>query len=259
MPGAVDCRIDDGVAVVTVDKPPVNAIGEAVLAGLEDAVDQIEGNPAARVVVLTGAGEKAFMAGADMTEFEQLLATDGMEERMQWSRDIFDRIDALPQPVIGAVQASAVGGGCEVALLCDLVVADERARFGLTEVRIGLIPGGGGTQRLTRRIGLGAALELLLVGRPVSAEEARAYGLVNRTVPAGTAVEEALGLAREIAALPAVAVQAAKRAVREGIELPLAEAIDCERGHFLRTYVSRDFKEGYTAFLEKRPPAFTHT
>jgi enoyl-CoA hydratase/carnithine racemase len=256
----VDHTTADGVAVITVDYPPVNAIGADVLAGLEAAVTQLEVDFSARVVVITGAGDKVFMAGADISEFEQLIADPtGMHDRMAWSRSIFDRIAALRQPVIAAVQATAVGGGCEVAMLCDLIVADERARFGLSEVRIGLIPGGGGTQRLARRVPVGVALELLMLGGQVSAAEALRIGLVNRVVPAGTALDASLELAGKLAALPAVAVQEAKQAVREGVELPLKEAIDCERQHFLRTFASNDFKEGYTAFLEKRQPAFTHT
>lgn len=247
------------VGLVVVDNPPVNALGEATISELAGVVDNIESDSDIRAVVLTGAGDKAFLAGADISEFPALLETKGaMEERTTWSRGVFDRLASLPQPVIAAVQAHAVGGGLEVSLLCDLVIADERAKFGVTEVKLGLIPGGGGTQRLPRRIGELRAKELLYFGKTIDAATAMSWGLVSRVVEPGEARSEAMTLAAKLAELPGVAVRAAKRAVDEGAELPLGEALDLEREQFLVTYRSQDLREGYQAFLDKRKPNFSH-
>jgi enoyl-CoA hydratase len=250
---------DGAVGIVTVDNPPVNSLGKRTIQELADVVEELEKDESVRAVVLTGTGEKAFLAGADISEFPEMLESPGaMEERTAWTRGIFDRLESLPQPVLAGIQAHAVGGGTEVALLCDLVYADERARFGLTEVKLGLIPGGGGTQRLPRVAGPGAAKELLFFGHTIDAAEAQRLGIVTRVVAAGTALEEALKAAGKLADLPAVAVRAAKRAVNEGLQRPLPQAIDFERELFLTTFASEDLREGYQAFLEKRPPKFTH-
>lgn len=249
----------DAVGVVVVDNPPVNALGGATIRGLADVVGTLESDTGIRVVVLTGAGEKAFLAGADISEFPGLLESEGaMAERTGWTRGVLDRLAALPQPVIAAVQAHAVGGGLEVSLLCDLVVADERAKFGVTEVKLGLIPGGGGTQRLPRRIGELRAKELLYFGKTIDAATAERWGLVSRVVGPGQALTEAMTLATRLAELPGVAVRAAKRAVDEGADLPLADALDVEREQFLVTFRSDDLREGYQAFLDKRKPTFSH-
>jgi enoyl-CoA hydratase/carnithine racemase len=201
---AVRVEIDGPVAVVTVDNPPVNALGNELLEALGLAARDLATNDGVRAVVLTGTGEKAFMAGADLDEFRGFLGTDGaIEEHVEISRRALDALVGLPQPLVGAVQASAMGGGLEVALTCDLLVADPAARLGLPEVRLGLMPGAGGTQRLPRRIGDGRARELVLLGGNVKADEALAIGLVNRVSAPGAALEEALALAGKLAALPA--------------------------------------------------------
>lgn len=249
----------DAVGVVVVDNPPVNALGEATIRELADVVGTLESDEDIRAVVITGAGDKAFLAGADISEFPALLESEGaMEERTRWSRSVFDRLAALPKPVIAAVQAHAVGGGLEVSLLCDLVVADERAKFGVTEVKLGLIPGGGGTQRLPRQIGELRAKELLYLGKTIDAATAERWGLVSRVVAAEQARSEATTLATKLAELPGVAVRAAKRAVDEGADLPLADALEFERDQFLVTYHSDDLREGYQAFIDKRKPSFSH-
>lgn len=259
MAGTVAYETADGIALVTIDNPPANVLSGEVIGGLEVAVAKIESDPGVRAVVVASAGDKFFVAGADITEFEALRAEPGsMEKRSAWSRKIFERIESLRQPVIAAVEGSAVGGGTELVLLCDLVVAAETARFGLAEVRIGLIPGGGGTQRLTRRVGVATALELVMLGDLIDAPEAHRVGLANRVVAAGGALDAARTLAMKLAALPAVAVQEGKAAVKAGLGLPLPAALDCERDHFLTAYESKDFAEGYQAFLEKRAPLFTH-
>jgi enoyl-CoA hydratase len=259
MAGAVAYEVADGIALVTIDNPPANVLSGEVISGLEAVVAKIEAYPGVRAVVVTGAGEKFFVAGADIAEFEALRAVPGsIEERSAWSRTVFERIESLRQPVIAAVDGSAVGGGTELVLLCDLVIASEAARFGLAEVKIGLIPGGGGTQRLARRVGVGKALELVMLGELIDAAEAHRIGLVSRVVCAGRAVDAARIMASKLAALPAIAVQEGKAAVKAGLGLPLSEALDRERDHFLTAFGSSDFEEGYQAFLERREPVFTH-
>jgi len=255
MSDVVRVEVAGGVAVVTVDNPPVNAIGEPTLEGLEEAARRIAGDDEVRAVVLTGAGEKAFMAGADLREFERMLEEgQGIDEHTAATRRIFGLWERLPQPVVAAVQAPALGGGLEAALVCDLIVADPAARFGFPEVRLGLIPGAGGTQRLPRRIGVGAAKELLLLGGSVDAQEAQRLGLVNRVSAPGQALEESRGLAARLAALPAVAVRAAKRAV----DIEIGAGLDREHALFLEAFASEDVREGVRAFVEKRAPRFGH-
>ncbi|HET9970443.1 MAG TPA: enoyl-CoA hydratase-related protein [Streptosporangiaceae bacterium] len=254
--GPIGVAVGDGVATVTVDQPPVNAMGREVLAGLGGAAERVGSAPEVRAVVLTGTGQAAFMAGADIGEFQALRAEPGaMDRHSQLARAVFDAWQALPQPVIAAVQASAVGGGLEIALLCDLIVADPAARFGLPEVKLGLIPGGGGTQRLPARIGIAAAKELLFLGSLIDAPRAQALGLVNKVSEPGGALAEAQAIADRIAALPRVAVTGAKRAVNGAVP---AAALDREREIFLEAFSSEDFTEGFAAFLEKRKPVFTH-
>jgi enoyl-CoA hydratase/carnithine racemase len=257
--GPVSVTRADGVATVLVDSPPVNAMGEAVLVGLRKAAEAVvAAGTDVRAVILTGGGTKAFMAGADITEFSDLSANpDGMREHSVVARAAFDAWQGLPHPLIAAVQASAVGGGLEIALVCDLIVADPSARFGLPEVKLGLIPGGGGTQRLPDRIGVSAAKELLFLGSVVDAERAAALGLVNRVSAPGEALAEAQTLAGRIARLPWVAISSVKRAVDGGLDV-LTARLDREREIFLETATSADFTEGFTAFLEKRTPHYTH-
>ena len=257
--GTVTVAIAGGVATVTVDNPPVNALDDAALEGLGEAARQIAADPDVRAVVLTGAGEKAFLAGADLRSLQHALGTPGeMEAHVALTRPVFEAWRTLEPPVVAAVAANAVGGGLEFAMVCDLIVADPRARFGVPEVTLGLIPGGGGTQRLPRRIGWTAAMELLLLGRLVKAERAQELGLVNVVAAEGAAREEAAEIAARLAALPAIAVQAAKRAARAGLEGGLNEGLDAERELFLRTAASADAREGAEAFLEKRAPVFGH-
>lgn len=255
---SVDVTVADGVATVTVDNPPVNALDDPTLDGLGAAADAIARRDDVRAAVLTGAGEKAFLAGADLRALAKALGTPEMEAHVALTRPVFEAWRALPVPVVAAVAADAVGGGLEFAITCDLVVADPRARFGLPEVTLGLIPGGGGTQRLPRRVGWAAAMELLLLGRLITAERARELGLVNVVADEGAARDEAARLAFRLAALPALAVQAAKRAARLGLERGLDEGLDAEREMFLGVAASADAREGAEAFLAKRAPVFAH-
>jgi len=250
----------DGVMTVTVDAPPVNAMGAELLEALDSAARALADDTDTRIVVLTGTGNKAFMAGADIAEFSDLIqkGRDGIEAYTAWTAQIFAAWRQLRQPVIAAAQADALGGGLEMAMNCDLIVLDERARVGLPEVRLGLIPGAGGTQRLAARIGAARAKRLIMLGSALPATEAHAMGIVDVVAPAGAALETATELARKLAELPAVAVQAIKRAVDAAWEPILRAGLDKEREAFLRVFGSADFHEGYTAFLEKRKPVFEH-
>jgi enoyl-CoA hydratase/carnithine racemase len=252
---AVRVDREGAVAVVTVDNPPVNALADHVIEALDAAAVELAGDADVRAVVLTGTGEKAFLAGADLEEFAARLATgEGIDEHAAATRRALGRWEALPQPVVAAVQAHAMGGGLEVALVCDLVVADPGARFGAPEVRLGLMPGAGATQRLPRRIGMGPARAMILLGTTIGAAEAQRLGLVHAVSEPGTALAEARALAEELAALPAVAVRAIKRA----IAADLGDGLDRERALFLEVFASADAKEGVAAFRERRPPRFGH-
>ena len=244
-----------GVALVTIDRPDVrNALNFVLLGELADALEALDTDPACKAVVLTGAGDKAFAAGADIVELAEQtperLAAEG--HFAAWGR-----IAAVGLPLIAAVRGYALGGGCELAMSCDLIIAGDDARFGQPEIRIGVMPGAGGTQRLTRAVGARLATELILTGRMLGAEEARAAGLVNRVVPAAETVTVALDLAAEIAAMPPLAVRAAKQAILAAAEVPLAEGLRRERDAFFALFATRDQREGMAAFVEKRPPTWT--
>lgn len=259
---AVTVERDAGVATVTVDNPPVNALSDETLIELRAAGEALAGESGIRAVILAGAGERSFIAGADLRVLETALGPDGgsgeIEHHVSLTGPAFAAWSALPQPVIAALNANALGGGLEFALCCDLIVADAGAKIGLPEVTLGLMPGAGGTQRLARRIGAGRAMELILTGRVVDAERARELGIVNVVAESGTALERSRELAARIAALPAVAVQSAKEAIRAGADAGLAEGLAAERQLFLAVTRSADAHEGTAAFLAKRAPSFQH-
>ncbi len=242
----------DGVALVTLNRPRVlNALSFALLTDLGRIVEALDADPAVRAIVITGAGTRAFAVGADVGELaeqtpDSLAEAEGLRG--------WDRVAAIGTPTIAAVRGYALGGGCELAMACDMLVAGSDAVFGQPEIRIGIIPGGGGTQRLPRAIGAARAMELILTGRQVRADEAARLGLVTRVVPADETLASALDLAAEIAALPAGAARAAKAAVRAAAELPLAGGVLHERMLFRQLFGTPDQAEGMRAFLEKRPP-----
>jgi enoyl-CoA hydratase len=254
---AFDVRLErDGhVATLTVDNPPVNALHPDVAVALEARLAELEADADARAVVLTGAGEH-FMAGGDIAYFRSLDGANAEQyvrgiQRMQAS------IGALPQPVIAAVNGTALGGGCELALACDIRIADERAVFGQPEVRLGIIPGAGGTQNLPRLIGPGRAKRMLFTGERVPAAVALEWGLVDEVVAPGGSVARARAMAAEIAANAPLAVAAAKRAVNRGLEMTLGEGHLLEAALFATLVETSDFAEGVEAFFAKRPPTFT--
>jgi enoyl-CoA hydratase/carnithine racemase len=239
------------VALVTITHPPVNAISRAVAAGIVEALTEAEADPACRALVLTAEGDRYFSAGADLTE----LAGDGPAD-LVGSIEVTGRLEASRLPVIAAVNGIAYGGGCEIALACDLRICAEDARFGQPEIKLGFIPGWGGTQRLPRLVGRGPALEMLLTGDPIDAARALSCGLVTRVVPGARLGEEALALAGLLAQRPPLAVAAVKRAVHQGADGSLTGGLRLEREEFARVLGSEDAREGFSAFLEKRPPTW---
>lgn len=243
-----------GVGLVTIDRPTVlNAIDHATISDLVRVLEELDADPDCRAIVITGAGERAFAAGADVAE---MATRTGDEMRATDPFATWDRITAVVTPLIAAVRGFALGGGCELALACDLVVAADTATFGQPEVRLGIIPGAGGTQRLARAVGRARAMELILTGRRLPAAEAYAMGLVSRLVSADQTVSSALALGAEIAALSPVAVAAAIHAIDLAGELPLADGLAAERAAFYDLFDTEDQEEGMRAFLEKRPPVW---
>ena len=249
-------RPADGIAEITLNRPEaMNSISSAMAAELARACAELAAAPEVRVVVFGAAGERAFCAGADLKERAGMTDADIMRQRPV-IRALFGALLALPQPAIAAVHGFALGGGCELALSCDLVVADDTATFGLPEVTVGLVPGGGGTQLALRRLGPGRAADLVLTGRKVGVDEAMRLGLVDRRVPAGQDGPAALELAGQIAANSPVAVRAAKRAIRHGWGVSLEAGLDIEDAAWRTAALSADRREGVAAFVEKRKPAW---
>jgi enoyl-CoA hydratase/carnithine racemase len=249
----------EGGGVVTeimLDRPEaMNAISTAVARALAAACDQVAADPEVRAVVLSGAPGRAFCVGADLKERAGMSDAEILAQRPVF-RAAFGAVLALPQPAVAAVHGFALGGGCELALSCDLVVADDTAVFGLPEVTVGLVPGGGGTQLALRRLGPGRAADLVLTGRRVGIEEAGRLGLIDRRVAAGCAAPEALSLALQIAANSPVAVRAAKRALRHGGGTSLETGLDVEDAAWRTAAASADRREGIAAFADKRPPVW---
>jgi enoyl-CoA hydratase/carnithine racemase len=242
------------VAEIVLDRPQaMNAISTALARALTDACAQIAADRQVRAVVLSAAGDRAFCVGADLKERAQMTDADLLRQRPVF-RAVFGALLGLPQPAIAAVHGYALGGGLELALSCDLIVADETAVFGLTETTVGLVPGGGGTQLALRRLGPSRAADLILTGRKLAIDEAERIGLADRRVPPGDASKQAIELAQRIAANSPVAVQAAKRAIRHGWGTALEAALDIEDAAWRTAALSADRREGIAAFNEKRSP-----
>ena len=244
----------DGVALVTIVRPEVlNALSFGVVGEIADAFEALDGQRHCRAIVLTGDGERAFAAGADIKELAVQNPTDLAREDpfTHW-----DRIRRIRKPIVAAVRGFALGGGCELAMACDVIIAGDDAKFGQPEIKLGVMPGAGGTQRLTRAIGKARAMDLILTGRTIGADEAHAAGLVSRVVPAAETVEQALDVAAVIAGMPPVATLAAKQAILRADELPLEAGLDLERRDFYLLFGSEDQREGMAAFSEKRTPTW---
>jgi enoyl-CoA hydratase/carnithine racemase len=247
-------RRDDGVAVLRLDRKPANALSRDLLEELAAAARSLTSDPA-RAVVVTG-GERIFAAGADIAEFggpEEAAVVGGH------FRDALDRIATIPRPVIAAVNGYALGGGCELALACDLRIAGDTAKLGQPEILLGIIPGGGGTQRLTRLVGPARAKDIIFTGRQVAADEALRIGLVDRVVSASDTIDAALAWAGALARGPSVALALAKQAIDGGLESTLREGLDLEHELFTEVFRTDDAKAGVASFLEHGPGKATFT
>jgi enoyl-CoA hydratase len=249
-------EIRDGISYVTIHRPEkLNALNAQVVRELEECFHALAVEEAVRVVILTGAGEKAFVAGADIGELAALTPFEGREFARRGQR-VFEHIEHSGKPVIAAVNGYALGGGCELAMACALRIASENARFGQPEVKLGIIPGYGGTQRLARLVGKGRALELITTGDPIPAQEAFRLGLVSQVVPLPDLIPACEAIARKIIANAPLAVKFALEAVNHGMEMTLEEGLFLEASLFGLCCTTEDMKEGTRAFLEKRPPQF---
>ncbi|MBS3947268.1 MAG: short-chain-enoyl-CoA hydratase [Dethiobacter sp.] len=247
---------EGAIAVVTINRPKaLNALNVATLKELDQVFTELGADESVSVVILTGGGEKAFVAGADIVHMQNLSALEAREFALL-GQAVFNKIENLPQPVIAAVNGFALGGGCELAMSCDIRLASETAKFGQPEVGLGVPPGFAGTQRLPRLVGKGRAKELLYSTEMINAEEAYRIGLVNRVHPAAELLAAAKALAGKIAAKGQVAVRLTKSAVNQGLEMDAARAMTYEAEVFGLTFATVDQREGMTAFLEKRKPNF---
>ncbi len=244
------------IAVLTVNRPQaLNALNAATLDELANVLARVAADPELRVLLITGAGEKAFIAGADITAMQGMSALEAQAFSEKGQR-VMQAIEALPIPVIALVNGYALGGGCELAMSCDWIIAAERAVFGQPEVNLGIPPGFGGTQRLSRLVGRSLALELVITGRQIKADEALRIGLVNEVVPPEQLTGKGLAMARLIAAKAPVAVRVSKQAVQRGLDLDLANGCVLETSLFAFAFGTADRQEGMTAFVEKRAPNF---
>jgi enoyl-CoA hydratase len=247
--------IDGAIGTLTVNRPEsLNSLNGETLEALDRAIEGLKGK-GLRCLIVTGAGEKAFVAGADIAAMSTMTAAEGLAFS-RLGQVAFGKLEALACPVIAAVNGFALGGGCELALACDFIVASDKAKFGQPEVKLGVIPGYGGTQRLARRVGPAVARELIYTGRIVLAEEALRLGLVNAVVPRRELMDKVLEMARLIAAAGPSAIAAAKRVMLETDGLPLSAGLAAEAEAFGQCFAGDDQKEGMRAFLEKREPTF---
>ena len=255
----VKTELDGSVAVVTIDHPPVNALSAPLLEELEAEVDRLDGDDAVRAILLVGAGERAFVAGADISEFPSLREAAAEAQESGSARGIQKlghRMDAARTPFVAAIHGFCLGGGLEVAMCCDIRIASEDAQLGQPEIKLGLIPGGGGTQRLPRLVGIGRAMFLNLTGDFIDARTAYEWRLVEKVVPREELRDTALGIARTIAARSPVSVGILRELARTTRDLPLEEGLRREADGFRRCLESEDGAEGVAAFLEKREPNF---
>ncbi len=242
---------EENIGLIKLNRPKVlNALNGAVMSELVDALEELDRDEAVRCIIVTG-DERAFAAGADIKEMAEATAVQMLERN--WIAH-WDRIAGIGKPIVAAVSGYALGGGCELAMACDMIIASESAQFGQPEINIGVMPGAGGTQRLTRALGKSKAMEMVLTGRYLPAREAEARGLVARVVPVETYLDEAKKLAREIASKAPVAVRFAKESVNRAFQLPLDEGLAYERKLFYFLFATEDQDEGMKAFLEKRKP-----
>lgn len=256
--GEVHLQREDGIAVLTLDNPPMNVLSLEMSSKIAAAVAELEGDRSVGAVILTGAGSRAFMAGADIKEFTGFIADRKAGTAAQAFDETMQRLHRLSKPTIAALGGWTLGGGCELALACDFRIAEEHVMLGFPEVKLGLFPGAGGTQRLPRLVGESRAKELILTGEPITAEEAYRIGLVNQVVETGTSMAAARKFAAVFRERSQVSVGLAKRAIDEGLDVTLDEGLALEANLFGEVFAADDVAEGVRAFIEKRQPTFRH-
>ena len=251
----VNYVVEEGIAIITISHPPANALDKKTTYELDQVLDELAQDTNAKIIVLTGAGGKIFVAGADISLFPEMGQEEGETFSLELQR-VFNKIEGFDKVVICAVNGMALGGGCELAMACDIRVATETAKFGQPEVNLGVIPGAGGTQRLPRLVSKGKAKELIFTADMISAAEAKEIGLVDRVAPKGEAVDEAKKMAKKIMSKGPIAIRLAKKAIDEGINMTLGEGLKLEAKLFGELFTTEDQKEGARAFLEKRAAQF---
>jgi len=252
-------EVEDKVALLTIDHPPVNSFNAQVVTELEQAIDELAADDEVKAIIITGGGSKAFVAGADIPEIKEQFesaAANGLAEFAERGHRTFLKIERLPKPVIAAINGFCLGGGLELAMSCHMRVCSDQARLGQPEINLGIIPGWGGTQRLPRLTNKGKAIELILTGDMISAQDAYEIGLVNKVVERDAVLEEARELARKIASKSKFPTAAALQAISKGLELSIEEGLELEVEQFVLLRERKDSREGLSAFLEKRPPQF---
>ncbi|NYE26742.1 enoyl-CoA hydratase/isomerase family protein [Pigmentiphaga litoralis] len=255
--GPVRCTFDAGVAQITLDNPPLNVVNRRLTEALGRTLEALAAEDAVRAVVVTGAGSRAFCAGSDIAEFQPWMQPGRIgPEKLSLQHAVFARLDDFPKPTIAAIHGVAFGGGLEIAVCCDLIVADAQARFALPEIRLGLFPSSGGPVRVARRIGEGRAKEMMFFGEPIDAPTALAWGLANRVAPSGLALDTALSLARDLARGPALALALCKQAIGLAFDGAKASAIAAALPLSERVFTSAESQEGVRAFFARTPPVF---
>ncbi|WP_066158041.1 enoyl-CoA hydratase/isomerase family protein [Halalkalibacter krulwichiae] len=247
---------DNHVAMVYLNRPPYNPLNSQVYQELTTLFEKLEKDPLVRAIIITGKGDRAFAAGADINEMKDLNGAE-MLEMSRVSRAAYDKVESITKPVIAAVNGLALGGGCELALACDFRICSNNTKFGLPEINLGIIPGGGGTQRLPRLIGQSKAKELLFFGEMVDADKAVEFGLVNKSVELTDLLAEATAWAEKLAGKPTIAMNMLKKAVNQGTNVDISSGLDLEAACFGNAFASEDRKEGMQSFIEKRKPQFS--
>lgn len=247
---------ENNIGIISINRPDaLNALNSDTLSDLKTAIEQVKNDDEISIVIITGVGEKAFVAGADIKEMKDMSPLEA-RKFMHFGQSVFNDIDNLPKPTIAAVKGYALGGGCELALSCDMIIASEKAKFGLPEVSLGIHPGFGGTQRLPKLIGSAKAKELIFTGEMIDAQEALRIGLVNKVVPIGKVMEEAKVLAQKILKNGPIAIRLVKSAINAGLNVPLEKGLAYEAETQGLAFATEDKNEGLEAFLEKRKPNF---
>ncbi|TYR78606.1 enoyl-CoA hydratase [Priestia megaterium] len=245
-------------AIVTIDNPPLNVMSQLVVQQLETAYDELRADQEVTTIILTGAGDRAFMAGADIKEFPKLIGKQGIKSEIMKTHSALQKLENIGKPTIAVLNGLTLGGGCELALTADIRIAEEHVQIGLPEVKLGLFPGGGGTQRLPRLVGAAKAKEWMFAGNPVSAQEALQAGLVNHVMPKGEGLEKAKQLAKQFNRHSLPALSRIKTAVNEGLDETLTDGLELEAELFEEVFQTEDIKEGVSAFIEKRQAVFVH-